>query len=71
MAAPAHVTVTACPNGPLLVRGDVTILREDGSRVPTHRSTIALCRCSGSQILPLCDGTHRVLGAHRRTDPHP
>jgi hypothetical protein len=55
------VTVTACPNGPLLVRGDVEVFADDGSPVPVHRRTIALCRCGGSQILPMCDGTHRAL----------
>jgi CDGSH-type Zn-finger protein len=56
------VTVRACPGGPLLVRGPVEVLREDGSPVPLHRRTIALCRCGASQLLPLCDGTHRALG---------
>jgi hypothetical protein len=67
---PEHpsVTVTACPDGPLLVRGDVTLFAEDGTQVPARRRTIALCRCGGSQLLPLCDGTHRAL--HRaRTSP--
>lgn len=61
MADRHEVTVRACPDGPLLVRGDVTVLAEDGSPVPVHRRTIALCRCGGSRILPLCDGTHRVI----------
>jgi CDGSH-type Zn-finger protein len=62
MSQQPRVSVTACPDGPLLVRGDVTVIGEDGSPVPVHRRTIALCRCGGSQILPLCDGTHRSLG---------
>ena len=57
------VSVTACPNGPLLVRGDITVLGEDGAPVPVHRNTIALCRCGASTILPMCDGTHRALHA--------
>jgi CDGSH-type Zn-finger protein len=61
MAELPTVTVTACPDGPLLVRGAVTILAEDGSQIPVRRRTIAVCRCGGSQLLPMCDGTHRVL----------
>jgi len=61
MARHTEMSVTECPDGPLLVRGDVALFRADGSRVPTHRPTVALCRCGGSQILPLCDGTHRSL----------
>ena len=61
-----EVSVTACPDGPLLVRGDVAVFAEDGSQVPIHRRTIALCRCGGSQILPLCDGSHRVLQRSQR-----
>lgn len=59
-------SVTACPHGPLLVRGDVEILLPDGSPVPRTRSTVALCRCGASGIKPYCDGTHKVIGF--RTD---
>ena len=60
---PQHgdVRITACPDGPLLVRGEVEVFAEDGTPVPVRRRTIALCRCGASQLLPLCDGTHRVL----------
>jgi CDGSH-type Zn-finger protein len=61
MAKYSTVSVTACPDGPLLVRGAVTVLAADGSPVPLRRRTIALCRCGGSQIPPMCDGSHRVL----------
>ncbi|KGM15836.1 CDGSH iron-sulfur domain-containing protein [Actinotalea fermentans] len=59
-------SVTACPHGPLLVRGDVEILLSDGSPAPRRRSTVALCRCGASGIKPYCDGTHKVIGF--RTD---
>jgi len=61
----SSVQLTACPDGPLLVRGDVTLLAADGSTVPTRRRTIALCRCGASQRQPMCDGSHRVLNQHR------
>ncbi len=63
---PAAVIVTPCPDGPLLVRGDVRILGPDGAEVPNRRRTIALCRCGLSAIKPFCDGSHKVAGF--RTD---
>jgi CDGSH-type Zn-finger protein len=61
--------VTACPNGPLLVRGDVEILLADGEPAPRRRQTVALCRCGASAIKPYCDGSHKVIGF--RTDDEP
>ena len=52
--------VTACPDGPLLVRGDVEILGEDGQPLRNSRRTVALCRCGASAIKPWCDGTHKL-----------
>lgn len=51
---------TACPNGPLLVRGNVEILGEDGESLHNPRRTVALCRCGASAIKPWCDGTHKL-----------
>lgn len=66
MSAAAHrdrtVRITACPNGPLLVRGDVEILGADGEPVASPRRTVALCRCGISAIKPWCDGTHKLSG---------
>lgn len=59
MSEPA--SSTAYPDGPLLVRGDVG-LTVGGEPFPLGRATVALCRCGGSSILPLCDGTHKVTG---------
>ncbi|WP_336716230.1 CDGSH iron-sulfur domain-containing protein [Arthrobacter sp. USHLN218] len=59
---PAAATVVACPNGPLLLRGDVEILTETGEPVPRLRRTVALCRCGASSIKPYCDGTHKLTG---------
>ena len=52
--------ITVCPDGPLLVRGNVRIVDTDGAVIPQNRPTIALCRCGRSRIAPLCDGTHKV-----------
>lgn len=65
--ASPDVVITAYPNGPLLVRGDVEILEASGEPVPQRRSTIALCRCGASAIKPFCDGSHKLIGF--RTEP--
>jgi CDGSH-type Zn-finger protein len=56
------VVVTLCPDGPLLVRGDVRIEDADGNVVPRHRATVALCRCGLSAVKPFCDGSHKAAG---------
>ena len=62
-------TVTACANGPLLVRGDVEILGDDGEPLRNPRRTVALCRCGASAIKPWCDGTHKLT--RFSTEPPP
>lgn len=49
------VTVRIDPNGPLLVRGDITLNTPDG---PARLSRVALCRCGHSKIKPYCDRSH-------------
>lgn len=53
-------TITAYPDGPLVVRGPVELLDELGAPVPRRRRVVALCRCGRSTIAPFCDGTHKV-----------
>lgn len=53
------VEVTA--NGPLLVYGNVTVKRADGTETKHHKVT-ALCRCGASGNKPFCDGSHRKVG---------
>jgi hypothetical protein len=62
VAGRGEVSVTPCPDGPLLVRGAVTVVGPDGEEVPRHRATVAMCRCGGTAIPPWCDGTHKVNG---------
>lgn len=57
-----ETTITACPNGPLIVRGPIELVDEQGNPVERHRRTIALCRCGASGIRPFCDGSHRLVG---------
>jgi len=60
-AVPQRATIVACPDGPILVRGDVAIVDDDGVPIPRRRSTVALCRCGASAIKPYCDGTHKAI----------
>ncbi len=60
------VTITVCPDGPLLVRGPATLLSAAGEAVEHERRVIALCRCGRSRLKPLCDGSHRL---NRFRDP--
>lgn len=74
-AAPVSGSITAAPNGPLLVQGDVPLYRrravhsehgeplawETTERVETG-TRYALCRCGGSTQKPFCDGTHVRIG---------
>ncbi|GAA2181069.1 hypothetical protein GCM10009847_21440 [Leucobacter tardus] len=58
----APATITAYPNGPLIVRGRVRFVDEHGASVEQPRATAALCRCGMSAIKPWCDGTHKLSG---------
>lgn len=66
-ASARPVTVTACANGPLIVRGDVELVDEHGDPLEARRRTMALCRCGASAIRPFCDGSHKAIGF--RTEP--
>lgn len=59
-----HPEITLCPDGPMLVRGDLILLDADGAVIPRNRATIALCRCGKSALTPFCDGSHKLV---RRT----
>lgn len=61
MSATPGTSITLCPHGPLLVRGDFELLDAMGLTVDPRRGTVALCRCGGSLIKPFCDGTHKLL----------
>ena len=55
-------TITPYRDGPYIVRGDFTIVGQDGEPIDARRKTIALCRCGKSQLRPFCDGTHKSIG---------
>ena len=61
--------ITIYPDGPMLLRGDVEILAPDGTPLPQRRGTVALCRCGHSALMPVCDGTHKVVWKPGRESP--
>ncbi|MDR1293762.1 MAG: (4Fe-4S)-binding protein [Bifidobacteriaceae bacterium] len=46
--------VVAKSDGPVWLRGDFTLVTDDGA---TPQTRIALCRCASSANLPFCDGS--------------
>jgi CDGSH-type Zn-finger protein len=58
---PAPARITAYRDGPLLVRGPVELVDQDGNPIAVDRETVALCRCGKSRLRPFCDGTHKVV----------
>ena len=53
-------SITACSDGPLIVRGEFELRDADGEEIPRRGRTVALWRCGSSAIKPFCDGTHKV-----------
>lgn len=62
----APTTITAYPDGPLLLRGPAVIVGEDGEEVERRPGTVALCRCGRSSLAPFCDGTHKAVNRAAR-----
>jgi uncharacterized Fe-S cluster protein YjdI len=58
---PEKTTVIERPNGPLYVRGKITILAQDRTQI-REDTRVALCRCGSSTNKPFCDGSHRKVG---------
>jgi len=52
------VQLTALPDGPYRLEGDVTLFDRDGRPIPDRGSPAHLCRCGRSADKPFCDGSH-------------
>jgi uncharacterized Fe-S cluster protein YjdI len=59
--APPEVRVELVQDGPLVLRGEATLVTLDGSERPCSGTT-AFCRCGASGRKPFCDGSHRAAG---------
>jgi uncharacterized Fe-S cluster protein YjdI/CDGSH-type Zn-finger protein len=62
---PGETTIVVVPDGPLFVRGDVTVADENGTVIGKD-TRMALCRCGQSANKPFCDNTHRRIGFRTR-----
>jgi len=49
-------------DGPLRVKGPITVVDPDGTAYELKRKTFFLCRCGASLDKPFCDGSHRRIG---------
>jgi len=67
----AEPTIRVYREGPLLVRGPVVILDEDGQRLDIRRAVVPLCRCGRSRSKPLCDGSHDAAPSRPRDGSDP
>jgi uncharacterized Fe-S cluster protein YjdI len=55
-----EVSIEAQPNGPLFVRGPVSVTDHE-DRPITEEPRMALCRCGASENKPFCDNTHKKI----------
>lgn len=55
------VRVVPAPNGPLFVRGPISVETRNGE-VLAQEDRVALCRCGASQNQPFCDLSHKRVG---------
>jgi len=60
------VVVTACPDGPVLVRGADVVQDQDGTSHVVTRPVVAVCTCRRSGRMPWCDGTHKAVERAKR-----
>lgn len=60
------LTIKAAKDGPLLLKGNVTISGGSGRNAWSGKQ-VALCRCGASLNKPFCDGSHKKAGF--RSDP--
>lgn len=55
--------ITLKLDGPMVCRGDITVVNDDGEvLLKDHEAW--LCRCGQSQKMPFCDGNHRQADFH-------
>lgn len=55
------LVITAIKDGPLMLKGNVTLLAGSGRRA-WQGTKVALCRCGASKNKPFCDGSHIGAG---------
>ena len=48
-------------NGPLICRGQFTLLAANGEELARGEEELWLCRCGASKKAPFCDGSHKKI----------
>jgi CDGSH-type Zn-finger protein/truncated hemoglobin YjbI len=61
--------IATAKNGPYLVTNAAAVRGPLGDQLAVPPQ-LALCRCGGSAMMPLCDGTHSASGFTDGKDPH-
>jgi hypothetical protein len=59
--APAGVQIHATRDGPMVVKGPVTLVLPTGSE-QKRSGAFSLCRCGQTRSTPFCDGSHIRVG---------
>lgn len=58
---PAVNEAHLAPDGPLFLRGDISIHDGDG-KLLSRETRVALCRCGATKAAPFCDNSHNGIG---------
>lgn len=66
-ASGGPLVIKPLQDGPLLLRGNVTISGSSGRR-SWQGKQVALCRCGASGNKPFCDGSHKKIGFSSNSD---
>jgi CDGSH-type Zn-finger protein/truncated hemoglobin YjbI len=69
LQAELDAQIQVARNGPYLVTNPTQVSDWLGQVLPLGPQ-VALCRCGGSEIKPLCDGTHALIGFTDTKDPN-
>lgn len=56
----SNTDITILKNGPLMVKGSLSIKHKDGKE--ETQKEVYLCRCGQSENKPFCDGAHKKCG---------
>ena len=57
---PETIAVNILTDGPLIVKGDIEVTHNDGSKELKSKQ-VAFCRCGASDNKPYCDGSHKKV----------
>ncbi len=63
MAEAIENSITLKVDGPMVCRGDITVI-DAGGTVLLKDKEAWLCRCGQSKKMPFCDGSHRQADFH-------